>query len=209
MYLQLNAQTIDTTIVNTPIELDSIAAIDSLIIDSTLVIIDEPLIKIHLPRKATIYSAVLPGLGQIYNKQIWKVPIIYGGFVGLGWLVQYNHIKYLDYKRSYFELNDSDLETDYYNEILDPDNLSPIDELAESSSLNDRIVNNIDFFSRRRNVLIIGLVGFYLFNILDANVTAHLIDFDISEDLTLNFEPVAIDPLTNTPILGATFTYNF
>jgi hypothetical protein len=166
--------------------------------------------KPHYPRKATMYSAVLPGLGQVYNKQAWKVPFIYGGFVGLGLTIQWNHGKYLGNKKSYIHLNDKNAETRFYEEFLaDDDQIDSFDEFNVSSNTNSILLNRIEYFSRYRNIFIIATAGFYLLNLLDANVNAHFIDFDISEDLTFNFEQITNDPFTLTPIYGATLTYNF
>lgn len=166
--------------------------------------------KPHYPRKATMYSAVLPGLGQVYNKQAWKVPFIYGGFVGLGLTIQYNHDKYLGYKKSYIHLNDKNPETRFYEEFLaDDDQFDSFDEFNVSSNHNTILLRNIDYFSRYRNIFIIATAGFYLLNLLDANVNGHFIDFDISEDLTFNFNQITNHPFTQTPIYGATLTYNF
>ena len=70
-------------------------------------------------------------------------------------------------------------------------------------------MRNIEHYSRLRDLFIIGTAAFYLLNILDANVNAHFIDFDISEDLTLNIEPMPTSPYNNTPIPGLTLVYNF
>lgn len=207
LYFNTNAQSNELTVQKkVPAEIDTLfiegekefANIDTLSIESEK--------KLHYPRKATIFSAVLPGLGQIYNKQIWKVPFIYGGFVGFIMAVNWNQSYYIRYKQAYFDVNDGNPDTQSYK-VLNP-NLN-IDEFNRPSNLNSDYLGKIDFYSRQRNLVIIGTVAFYILNILDANVNAHFIDFDISEDLSLNFEPVSVNPLTSTPILGATLSYNF
>lgn len=177
---------------------------DSLSVQDSIIVASESLGRKVFPRKATIYSAVVPGLGQIYNKQWWKVPFIYGGFIGFGLVINYNHQYYLKSFRGYKEFEDGDPNTTFYNELL----LHDVDEFTDTGALNI-LEKAIDKYSHDRNLFVIITAGFYLFNILDANVSAHLIDFDISEDLTFNFEPIATDPLTNTPIMGATLSYNF
>lgn len=137
--------------------------------------------KQHFPNKATMYSAVLPGLGQIYNKQVWKVPFIYTGFAALGYTINYYHNNYIDSKRTYIEQVDK----------------------------NPKLIDYIELYSKQRNVFIIATAGFYLLNLLDANVSAHFIDFDISEDLTLNFNQISNDPISSIPIYGAILTFNF
>lgn len=190
----LSAQTADSVALNEIIEADTIVAQET------------PYVKVHFPRKATMYSAVLPGLGQIYNRQWWKVPIIYGGFVGLGMAIQWNHNYYTSYKQAYIDMNDGNLETDSYKELPI---LANVNELGSHTSENQTAQTRFEYYNRQRDLLIIGTVGFYLLNILDANVNAHFLDFDISEDLSLHFEPVGNNPYTNAPLLGASLSYNF
>jgi len=81
--------------------------------------------------------------------------------------------------------------------------------ISSYSDYNDTFIQGIDGYRRQRDLYIIVTVGFYLLNVLDANVDANFIDFDISEDLTFNFEPFLIDPITNSPILGGHFSFIF
>jgi hypothetical protein len=160
----------------------------------------------HMANKATMYSAVLPGLGQIYNHQLWKVPIVYGGFIGLAYLVDWNQQRLSACRQYYFDLADNNPNTTSYKEIW------PNVDFTNSSNVTNKkstLLNAIEAYRRQRDLCIIGTVGFYLFNILDANVGANLIDFDISESLSFNVQPIATDPWTNTPILGTRLVYTF
>jgi hypothetical protein len=124
----------------------------------------------HSPKKASIYSAVLPGLGQIYNHKYWKVPIIYAGFGGLVYGVIYNADNYQYYK-------------DKYKYMLD-------NNLTEWEGITIRQAEVYkDFHRRWRDLLSIGTAGFYVLQILDATVDAHLINYDISEDIALIIDP--------------------
>jgi hypothetical protein len=177
------------------------------VIETDSLTIEQPdSINRHFPNKATMFSAVLPGLGQIYNRQVWKVPFIYGGFIGLGITIERYQRLYNNYRRAYFELNDKNPNTTYYYEVLPEGS-----EVSESNpkQYNDLLIKGIEDRSRSRDLYIIGTVGFYLFNILDANVNAHFIDFDISEDLSFNLEPVGFDPFTNYPVYGICMRYQF
>ena len=165
--------------------------------------------KKHEPGKATIYSAVLPGLGQIYNKKYWKVPIVYGGFVGLGIYINKYNQQYLSYKQAYYDLNDNNPKTASYQLKFPNEDFSDITSSEIKSFNSNRIIPNIDYYRKKRDLYIIATVGFYLLNILDANVDAHLIDFDISEDLSLNIQPFVAEPTTNSTILGAHLALTF
>lgn len=162
-------------------------------------------VKVHLPRKATIYSAVLPGLGQIYNKKWWKVPFIYGGFAALGYYINDNHQSYKVNVKAYLDLDDGDPLTNSYQVFYEV----PIDEANPPSGWETTFKSRITYYSRQRDLYIIGAVAFYLINILDANVNAHFIDFDVSEDLTFKFEALPSDPMTKTPLPGVTLVYKF
>lgn len=175
---------------------------DSIIIQQTT--------KQHFPNKATMYSAVLPGLGQIYNKQVWKVPFIYTGFAALGYLINDYQKNYIGSKRAYIELMDKNPTTTYYKEFLAKHNYNEeINELNPSNNLDRKLIDYVESYSKQRDIFIIATAGFYLLNLLDANVSAHFIDFDISEDLTFNFNQISNDPISSIPIYGAILTYNF
>ncbi len=164
--------------------------------------------KKHFPNKATMYSAVLPGLGQIYNKKYYKLPIIYGGFIGLGYVINNYNERYISFKQAYYDLNDNDPSTKSY-ETTYPNPNWDYSKTDQYGTYSDFFTTCVDTYRRQRDIYIIATVGFYLLNVLDANVDAHFIDFDISEDLTLNFEPFMIDPMTNSPILGGHLVLNF
>jgi hypothetical protein len=173
--------------------------------DSTKINLEKP-VKKHTPGKATMYSAVLPGLGQIYNKKYYKVPIIYGGFVGLGFTINYWNKWYIAYKQAWLDLNDSNPLTKSYETIAPSMDFSDKENYDQYS---DTFYTAIEKVRRQRDIYILSTVGLYLLNILDANVDANFMDFDISEDLTFNFEPLTIDPITNSPILGGHLVFTF
>jgi hypothetical protein len=127
---------------------------------------------VHSPRKATLYSAIVPGLGQVYNRKYWKVPIIYAGLIGLGVNIGMNQSLYTKYRE---EL----VERVIYNRALHFDPNIPISSL---SVLGDEA-------RKKRDLFIIGSLAFYVLNIVDATVDAHLFTFDVSEDLSINIQP--------------------
>lgn len=161
--------------------------------------------KPHMPNKATMYSAVLPGLGQIYNGSWYKVPIVYGGFTALGLIIKWNNDKYLSHRQAYFDLNDSDPNTKSYKNLknwyYDVSNSSGVTQAS------DALKKAVSGYRRQRDLVIICTAGFYLLNILDANVEAHFIDFDISDDLSFNIQPALLPSNTSLPAVGMQLSF--
>ncbi|MEM9051516.1 MAG: DUF5683 domain-containing protein [Bacteroidota bacterium] len=147
----------------------------------------ETLVKLHNPKKATIMSAVLPGLGQIYNKKYWKVPIIYGGFAVAGWYLQDN-IKQIDFYKDAFIA-----ETD--------DDPGTINDTGFTSTQLDDLISQ---YKTWRDLSYIAIGAIYVLNIIDANVDAHLFYFDVGEDLSMNIQPFVTT--TRQPITGVTLS---
>ncbi len=129
----------------------------------------------HSPKKAAIYSAVFPGLGQIYNRKYWKVPIVYAGFGTLIYFIGYNNSKFKEFKQAYKDFPDYKLDFDY------PLTLEQIDRA-------------MTFYKRWKDLSIIGSFGFYIFQIIDASVDAHLFNWSVSEDISLRIEPSLSPP---------------
>jgi hypothetical protein len=128
----------------------------------------------HSPKKAALYSAFLPGLGQVYNKKYWKVPIIYAGIGGLGYFIG----------SAQSELNSR------RNELVYRVNNRGERNNREFFYYDDQqLISTADEFRKMRDMLVIGTFGFYLLQIIDASVDAHLFTFDVSEDLSLNIQP--------------------
>ena len=134
----------------------------------------------HSPKTATIMSACLPGLGQIYNGRWWKVPIVYAGFGGLGYLVYTNYYEYRSYLHAY-EYKTGDLpdgvtlnqhETDLANKYAD----------SQLQTYKESYRRNLELFS-------IITVAWYGLNIVDACVDGHLYSYDISDDLSFSVDP--------------------
>lgn len=142
------------------------------------------------PTKAVIYSAIFPGLGQIYNRKYWKLPIVYGGFLGCSYAISWNGAQYDDYRRAYREITDNDPNTNFWQNYLpygkNPDDMSS----SEMNYYTNAFKNKKDFYRRNRDLSIIVTVGVYALCMLDAYVDAQLFDFDISPDLAVRVEPV-------------------
>lgn len=142
------------------------------------------------PAKAAFYSAILPGLGQAYNKKYWKIPIVYGA---IGVSMYY----YLDSNQKYNQYRDA------YKRRLEgytDDEFSYYD--------NDRLISAQKFYQRNRDLSALFVVGFYVLNIVDANVDAALIQFNVNENLSVRPD-VYMNGVTSKTNVGLTFNYNF
>jgi len=152
--------------------------------------------KPHSPNKAAIFSAVLPGLGQAYNKKYWKIPIIYAGFG----LITYFIISNTDEYRKYDEAYDYVIAGD--SGYIDNDYVGKYDE--------QQLLDGKKY--HRRNMELSYIVGglWYILNIVDASVDAHLFDYDVSEDLTIRVDPVMhIRRPDFRPVTGVKLTVKF
>lgn len=129
------------------------------------------------PGKATLYSLLLPGLGQAYNGEYWKIPIYWGGLVASFHYYNLNNTNYLRYKR-------------IYNEATDPESTTK-PPISADAALYYR-----DVFRRWRDYSIVAIIGVYLLQIIDANVFAYMQDFDVSDDLSMHIAPAVITPET-------------
>lgn len=142
------------------------------------------------PAKAAFYSAILPGLGQAYNKKYWKIPLVYAG---IGTSLYF----YLDNNKKYNQYRDA------YKRRLEgytDDQFSYLD--------NSRLIAGQKFYQRNRDLSALVTVGFYVLNIIDANVDAALIQFNVNENLSLRPEIYPND-VTFRPNVGLTFNYTF
>jgi hypothetical protein len=124
----------------------------------------------HDPRKAVIYSALLPGLGQIYNRKYWKLPIVYAGFGTLAYFIHFNGVRFNEFKQAYKDFPDYKLDYPY-----------PL--------TREQIERGMNYHRRYRDLSILGTVGFYILQMIDASVDAHLFDWDVGEDISLHFSP--------------------
>ena len=140
-------------------------------------------------QKSVWLAAVVPGLGQIYNRQYWKVPIVYAGTLGLVYGITWNDRMYVDYRKGYVDLMDSDPTTNYYQYLL-PDGV--VLDSSNSSYYTRVIKTKLDNYRRYRDLCIIGTAVLYLLSIVDAYVDAQMFDYDISPDLSLEVLPTVI-----------------
>lgn len=137
------------------------------------------------PKKALWLSIVFPGAGQIYNRKYWKLPLIYGGFIGCAYALMWNGTMYRDYSQAYQDIMDNDPNTKSYEDFL-PSGYDVDSRLEYLQSLFKRKKN---YFRRYRDLSIFCMIGVYLLSIIDAYVDAELSSFDISRDLTMKVRP--------------------
>ncbi|RZJ53300.1 MAG: hypothetical protein EOO44_08980 [Flavobacterium sp.] len=142
------------------------------------------------PAKAAFYSAILPGLGQAYNKKYWKIPLVYGAIGTSLYFYIDNNKKYHDYRDAYKRRLEGYNNDDY--QFLD----------------DSRLIAGQKFYQRNRDLSALFVVGFYVLNIIDANVDAALIQFNVNERLSLRPE-IYPDDVTFRPNVGLTFNYHF
>lgn len=142
------------------------------------------------PKRAVIYSAIFPGLGQVYNRKYWKLPIIYGGFIGFTYAISWNGRYYADYSNGYKDIMGDDPTKDSWKNFL-PYGQDP--ETVDKVWLKDVMKRRRDFYRRYRDLSIIGTVAMYALAMVDAYVDAQLFDFEISPDLSFRVEPTIIE----------------
>lgn len=142
-------------------------------------------------QKAVWLATIVPGLGQIYNRQYWKLPIIYGGTLALAYGITWNDRMYVDYRKGYVDLMDKNPNTNYFEYLL------PAGVTLDSTNKDyytKVIKNKLDNYRRNRDLCIITTAVLYLLSIIDAYVDAQLFDYDISPDLSLQVTPTVIAP---------------
>ena len=141
------------------------------------------------PKKALWLAIVFPGGGQIYNRKYWKLPLVYGGFLGCLYAMTWNNTMYRDYSQAYIDIMDSDDNTKSY------ENFIPVkyDINANKTRLQDIFRRKKNYYRRFRDLSMFCMIGVYALSIIDAYVDAELSSFDISRDLTLKVYPTIIN----------------
>ncbi|MDE5842169.1 MAG: hypothetical protein K2H35_00345 [Muribaculaceae bacterium] len=191
---------------------DSIAPAD----DEPLTVVEDPDSPYNLegkrifnpdPARAVWLSALFPGLGQIYNRRYWKLPIIVAGYMGLGYGTSWNARMFQDYQRAYADIMDDDPDTKSYLDFFPP----TVDESSlDKTWLTQVLKSRKDYYRRNRDLCIICCVGLYLLAMLDAYVDASLTHFDVSDDLSLDVAPsILITPGSTRPAPALHWAFTF
>jgi hypothetical protein len=156
------------------------AKIDTLVKDSARLALEA------LPRKAALSSALVPGLGQIKNKRWWKVPLVYGGFVGVGLVFEFNNRYYRDVLK---EVQYRTLRRNAEPDQREGYKYSIVDEHGEYRYSTEGLTSAKDFYRRNRDLSVLAGLAFHAFQIIDAYVDAKFFRYDIGEDLSLQITP--------------------
>ena len=141
------------------------------------------------PKRALWLALVLPGAGQIYNRKYWKLPIIYGGFIGCIYALTWNNMMYKDYSQAYQDIMDDDPNTASYNKFL---HLGVKIDSSNEEHYKEVFKNRKDKYRRWRDLSIFVMIGVYALSVIDAYVDAELSAFDISKDLSFKVGPTII-----------------
>lgn len=159
------------------------------------------------PTRAVWMSALFPGLGQIYNRRYWKLPIIVGGYLGLGYATSWNNNMLNDYQRAYLDIMDDDPSTNSYMNFFPP---NTVEDNLDRAWLERLLQSRKNFYRRNRDLCIICMVAVYALAMVDAYVDASLSHFDISPDLSIDWSPAVIpDTRGKSPGIGLNWALNF
>lgn len=152
------------------------------------------------PKRATWYAIVCPGLGQIYNRSYWKLPVLYGGVLACTYLITWNGRMYNDYRNAYHDIIDSDPNTDSYMSLFPSYD-------GSQSWLPNTLRTKMNNYRRTRDMSVFAVVMLYMVSAVDAFVDAHLYDFSVSDDLSLRVEPIINSYSTDNMLKSRSFGF--
>ena len=171
--------------------------------------------KLPVPKKQFIPNSncalwlamVVPGGGQIYNRKYWKLPIVYGGFVGCAYALGWNNKMYKDYSQAYLDIMDNDPNTKSYEDFVPPS----VSIEGQEDRFKEIFRKRKDIYRRQRDMSIFCFIGVYVLSIIDAYVDAELSNFDISKDLSMKVEPTTFNDFNtkNFNSVGLQCSFNF
>lgn len=175
----------------------------------TLVIIDSSITKKKeinplAPSRAALLSTVLPGAGQLYNKRYWKAPLVWGAIGGSIYAYSWNNNNYKRFRTAFKRRQAGFIDDEFYD--LNGDNVAGQEPDLDLGDLE----NQQERFQEDRDLWLVVTIAMYALNIVDANVDAHLKQFNIDDNLSFDFEPyMDLNPTTNTPNYGMALTIKF
>ena len=168
---------------------DSTAILETKSLPDTIVYHEQVKTFIPNPTRAVWLSALCPGLGQIYNRRYWKLPIVIGAYMGLGYATSWNNRMLSDYTVAYRDIMDTDPTTNSYMDFFPS---TTKEEDLDKNWLTNTLKRRKDYFRQNRDLCLICMVGVYLLAMVDAYVDASLAQFDISPDLSMQLSPAII-----------------
>ena len=180
----------DTMVSSTPVDTARLRQLSDSLLAQPIAKAQQQVQKAFVPKptKALWLSLVLPGAGQIYNRKYWKLPIIYGGFLGCAYALTWNQMMYRDNSKAYLDIMDDDPNTKSYLDMLPP----RYDITGREEQFKKIFKRKKDFYRRYRDLSAFCFIGVYLLSVVDAYVDAQLSEFDISPDLSMKVEPAVI-----------------
>jgi hypothetical protein len=152
----------------------------------------DTVIRNHNPRMAVLFSALVPGMGQVYNQKYWKVPIIYGAGGAFAYFVGFNQLKYKKFRDAVASGTQDEV-------VLIDGRYIPSENLERGR----------DYYRRYRDISVLGLGAIYLLNIIDAMIDANFFYYDVSDDLSMQLQPVMINMPGTTASLGFQINIGF
>jgi hypothetical protein len=172
--------------------------------------------KVLSPKKASIYAALFPGLGQVYNGKYWKLPIVYGGYAGLIYVLGWNNNNYNDYFDAYKTISKyqtvdqmSKADKDYLNDLFKIPYWDLNANPTRFDSFKTQLKSGKDYYRRNRDLSIIAIAALHVLSIIDASVDANLADFDINDNLSMHVEPMPVNFGNGPHVVGVSFAFNF
>jgi hypothetical protein len=186
-----------------------ILVLNLLCIEQSIFAQDSAAVAVHVkhkfisePLKATMMAVSFPGLGQIYNRKYWKIPVVYIGFGALIYSAGFNGKNYNLYMKAYQDFTDDIKSTNSYLKVISPKvDQKTYDPVVYPNTYSPTIysyykeamLQMVDYYKRYRDLSYIGIAGWYLVSILDANVDASLFNYDIGPNLNITFAPVQMN----------------
>lgn len=168
------------------------------------------------PKRALLFSAIVPGLGQIYNRKYWKLPLVYGGFIGCVYAITWNNTQYTGYRKAYLDFlrySGGDREgADSWKAYVSSSFPADVSNWTgqQVTQFQTRLQTQKDYYRYYRDMSVIITVGVYALWIVDAYVDAQLFDFDVSPDLSMRATPVFFDKSpVNSRSYGLQLSFSF
>ena len=164
------------------------------------------------PMRAVLLSAIFPGLGQIYNRKYWQLPIVYGAFLGCAYAITWNNTQYTGYRTAFIDFNKDPENTDSWRAYASPSYPADINKWTaqQKTQFSSRLKTQKDYYRYYRDMSVFITVAVYGLQIVDAYVDAQLFDFDVSPNLSMRAAPVLFEKtLANSRSLGLQLSFTF